>query len=328
MATTQQNTDQINALTEVVNDIINNSETINQQPLQTPLLPTSQFAIEESGSNFKGNIQQILDLVQNGLTGSVVASHPVLIPFDFSQNNKTDLNSLHGSLLINNSEDGIILNSGTPIVGDGGVSKVLGIVLAGTDLVGSYTITGTSIDRNTGVETPADSEVVNVNGLSIDNSAPDANGNTIYDYSNTYISSKWWKGTLTFSTTDLDLTEIRFAQVSFEQFDDSPNIVVDSLDATYIISNSAAFMDCYMYAVDVVGSICNVTQIAELHHEAGFSPDNSFRRRQGNIDKSIDGLTSGVFVDLYLAPTTQAYFSSFSLKIWATQTQTIDVNFS
>ena len=38
-------------------------------------------------------------------------------------------------------------------------------VLAGTDLVGSFTITGTSVDRNTGVETASDTETVIVNGL-------------------------------------------------------------------------------------------------------------------------------------------------------------------
>lgn len=250
---------------------------------------------------------------------------PVLIPFDFPINNKTDLNSIHGSLLINNSEDGIILNSTTSITGNGGISKVMGVVLAGTDTTGSFTITGTSVDRDTGVETASDTEVISVNGLSTDNSTTDANGNTVYSYTNAYLSSKWWKGTLTFSTTDLDLTEIRFAQLAFEQFNDSPNMTVDSLDATYTTSNTAAVMDCYLYAVEVTGSSVNVSLISELHHETGLFADNSYRRRKGNIAKALDGTTDGVFIDLYLNPINQTYFSSFSCKIWATKSISLTI---
>lgn len=256
---------------------------------------------------------------------TIEVSHPILIPFDFPINNKTDLNSIHGSLLINNSEDGIILNSTTPIVGDGGVSKVMAVVLAGTVTTGSYTITGTSIDRNTGVETASDTEIINIDGLSINNSTVDSNGNTVYDYTDAYVSFKWWKGTLTFSTTDLDLTEIRFAQISFEQFNDTPDIVIDTFDTTYITSNVSAEMDAYLYSVEVNGNMLNVSVIADLHHETGLFADNSYRRRNGNIAKSLDGTTDGIFIDLYLNPENLTYFSSFTAKVWATHTLTINL---
>lgn len=281
--------------------------------------------IDTNTTNIATNVSDITALSNRSAT--VTTSHPVLIPFDFPQNSRTDLNSLHGSLLINNTEDGIILNSTTPITGIGGISKVMGVVLAGTDLVGSYTITGTSVDRNTGVETASDTEVISVNGLSIDNSTTDANGNTIYNYTNAYLSSKWWKGTLTFSTTDLNLTEIRFAQLSFEQFNDTPDVTINTLDMTYRTSNLSAEMDCYLYAVEVTGNSVNVSMITDLHHEINLPADNSFRRRRGNLDKALDGTTDGIFIDLYLAPATQTYFSSFSLKLWATTKETVNVNF-
>ena len=271
------------------------------------------------------NTLDIIDL--KARTATVTTSHPVLIPFDFPLNTKTTLDSVHGALLINASETGIILNSTTPITGDGGISKVMGIVLAGTVLTGSYTITGTSVDRNTGVETVGDSEIVAVNGLSINTSTVDANGNTVYNYSNAYISSKWWKGSLTFSTTDLDLTEIRFAQLAYEQFNDSPNITVNSFDAHYIISNANAIMDAYLYSVVVTGNTVTVANIASLKHLAGEFPLSSYRKRIGNLDIPIDGTTSGVFVDLWLKPSTLQYFSSFTLKIWATKEETTAINF-
>jgi hypothetical protein len=258
-------------------------------------------------------------------TAQITTEHPVLIPFDFPLNNKTDLNSIHGSLLINNSEDGIILNSGQDIIGDGGISKVMAVVLAGTDLVGGVTITGVSVDRNTGVETPADTEVLNINGLTTDTSSTDSNGNIIHGYSNAYLSSKWWKGTLTFSTTDLDLTEIRFAQLSFEQFNDTPDITLNSFDTNYIISNTTAVMDTYLYTVKVAGSIVEIEQVASLNHESGEFVGSSFRKRIGNINEELDGTTDGIFIDLFLDPTNQQYFSSFTMKVWATQTQTVTI---
>lgn len=258
---------------------------------------------------------------------TVTTSHPILIPFSFPLNTKTDLDSLHGSLLINDSEDGIILNSGTPIVGNGGISKVMGVVLAGTVLTGSYTITGTSVDRNTGVETPADSEIINVDGLSVDASTIDANGNKVHSYSNSYLSVKWWKGSLTFSTTDLDLTEIRFAQISFEQSNDSSGITLNSFNANYLISNSNAVMDAYLYTVIANGSVVTVNNVASLHHLSGEFADASFRKRIGNIGVDLDGATSGVFIDLFLKPDNLQYFSSFTMSVWLTQTVTVNVNF-
>ena len=272
------------------------------------------------------NTLDIIDLENR--TANVTISHPILIPFDFPLNNKTDLNSLHGSLLINNSEDGIILNSGQDIIGDGGISKVMAAVLVGTDIIGSLTITGISVDRNTGIETPADTEILTINGLTISTSTTDSNGNTVHGYSNAYLSSKWWKGQLTFSTTDLDLTEIRFAQLSFEQFNDSPDITVNSFDANYIISNTAAVMDAYLYTVVVTGSTVSISLIAALNHASGEFSGSSYRKRIGNINEALDGLKDGVFIDLYLAPTNLQYFSSFTMKIWATQTETTSVNFT
>ena len=240
------------------------------------------------------------------------------ITFSFPLNDKTDLDSLHGTFLINDSESGTVLNSSTPITGVGGVSKVMAVVLAGTDVIGNLIITGTSVDRVTAVETPNDTEVIAINGLSIDNSTTDPNTNVIHDYENNYISTKFWKGTLEFSTADLDISNIKFAQIAFEQFDDVSDLTISSFDSTYKISNSNAKMDAYLYAVTVSGNISNITKIAELHHATGEEVDAVYRRRQKELAVPLDGEVSGVFVDLYLAPANFEYFSNFVIKVWAT----------
>ena len=324
MATLDELSQQVNSNTTKINSISDNSKTITELSPKAVIDGTEELAI---AGEEKITSQQIVNLAQTSAT--ITVSHPILVPFDFPINTKTDLNSIHGSLLINDTEDGIILNSTTPIIGVGGVSKVMAAVLAGTDLVGSFTITGTSVDRNTGVETTSDTETVIVNGLTTNTSATDSNGNTVYGYSNAYLSSKWWKGTLTFSTTDLNLTEIRFAQLSFEQFNDSPGITVDTFDSTYKTTNVTAEMDAYLYAVTRgINNIVNVSVISELHHESGLPADNSYRRRKGNIAQDLDGTSEGIFIDLYLNPATQQYFSSFACKVWATKTETVSVVYS
>jgi len=292
--------------------------------LVAKILSNEENAQENIQSDWLQNDNTEDDYIKNKPTSvDFDINYPVMLSFDFPKNNKNVINGLHGSLLINNSEDGIVLNPTTDITGDGGVSKVLAAVLAGTDVTGSFTITGTSVDRETGVETVGDSEVVAVDGLSTGSTTPDANGNPVYSYDNTYISSKWWKGTLVFSTTDLDITEVRFAQIAFEQFNDSDLINIETLDATYIIDNNDAELDAYLYAVEVdEDNKCSVSVISELHHESGLLADNSYRRRKGGINKVLNGNRSGVFVDLFMAPLTKEYFTSFVLKVWGTVAST------
>lgn len=256
---------------------------------------------------------------------AVKAPSKVNISFDFPTNSRTDLDSIHGTFLINNSEDGIILNPGTPIAGTGGVSKVMAVVLAGTVLTGDLIISGIKVDRVTGIETPGSTETIPIDGLSTNNSTVDSNGNPVHSYENNYISVDWWKGPLVFSTPDLDLTEIRFAQIAFEQFNDVEDLVIDSLDATYKISNTGAIMDAYLYAVQVEGNMSNVTMISELHHASGEEVDAVFRKKQKDLNYALDGRIDGVFIDLFLAPPTQNYFTNFTMKVWATINIPIDI---
>jgi hypothetical protein len=276
-------------------------------------------AAENVQSDWAQNDNAEDDYIKNKPTlVSAFAPSKVNISFDFPVNSKTELDSLHGTYLRNDSEDGIILNSGTPIVGDGGLSKVMFSVLAGSVLTGEVIITGTSIDTETAVETPGDTETIPVDGLSIDNSTTDSNGNNVHAFIDNYISAKFWTGTLTFSTPDLDLTEIRFGQCAFEQFDAVEDLTINSLSATYQISNTASIMDAYLYAVEVIGSKASLTKIAEIHHGTGEITDSVFKRRQGALDKQLDGTTDGVFIDMFLAPTNQEYFNNFTIKVWAT----------
>ena len=321
MAETQQTIDN----TAAIKAIQDNAKKVSQLPPLTSLVNLQDKIAMEVGATGQ-TVYTTIEQLKDGGVGSQVVKHPVGISFDFPLNNKTDLDSIHGAFLIPGSLSGQVLNSGQNITGSAGISKVMILALAGTVSTGSLTISGTSVDRNTSVETPGDTEIIALDGLSTDNSTTDANGNPVYNYINNYISNKWWKGTLTFSTTDLDFTDIKFAQVAFEQFGDLGELTLDSLDATYKINNDSAEMDSYMYAVEVTsGNKANLTMVAELHHATGEFVDAAYRRRVGNINRDLNALTDGVFIDLWLAPSTQAYFSSFSIKVWGTKNETINI---
>jgi 23S rRNA pseudoU1915 N3-methylase RlmH len=315
---------QVTENTKAIKGLIDNAKNINGlQPLTDLVNLQDKIALykESTGETLKTSIAQLV----NGGVGTSVINHPVMISFGFPLNNKTDINSLHGTLLDNGTQSGVILNSGTSITKSGGISKVMINVVSGSVTIGSLLISGTSVDRNTGIETIGDTESIAINGITTDTTTIDSNGNNVYNYSGAYISTKWWKGTLTYSTSDLDLTNVKFARVAFEQFDSIENLVINTLDTSYSTSNTAAKMDLYLYTVEVVGGRLSISKIAEQHHETGLPVNNFHRKRNGLLNKSLDASVSGVFIDLFLNPINQTYFSNFITKVWATAAENVNV---
>jgi len=63
MATTDENTVQINKNTNAINGIIENSQNIEDFTLQTPVELTSQIAITNNSDDFKITVQGLIDLL-------------------------------------------------------------------------------------------------------------------------------------------------------------------------------------------------------------------------------------------------------------------------
>ena len=247
---------------------------------------------------------------------------PICLPFTFAENARGNIHGLHGALSSTGSQSGIVLNSGQTITDSIGISKVFLSVNAGSDLAGNITITGTSVNRETGAETGSDTDIIPITALTTFTGSTDGNGNPVYGYTGGYISSKWFKGAITLSTTDVNLTDIDIFQVAFDQFNDSPSLTIETIDATYVTENTTTEMDAYLYSVEVTGSVCDIVLLATLTHETG-QPAQFYRKRIGGINKVLDGTKEGVFLDVYLLPDTQTYFNGFSINIWATKQVTI-----
>lgn len=213
----------------------------------------------------------------------------------------------------------------TDIVVTKGIGKLVIVVNAGSDLAGDITITGTSVDRNTGATTVADTETIAIDALTTDNTTTDANGNKVWGFVGAYISSKWFQGIVTLSTTDLTLTDVDVYHVSFEQLNDTPGIVLTTLDANIFTTNVNAEFDVYLHTLHVTGDKCNIDNNSSLHvGSAGMTAiANKYERlRIGNIGEILDGTTDGFWVNVYYS-NSPAYVEDVTLRVWFTAEQDI-----
>lgn len=220
------------------------------------------------------------------------------------------------------------INSSTPLIVTKGIGKMVVVINAGSDIAGDITVTGTSVDRDTGVTTTLDTDILTVDALTTDNSDTDSNGNIRHSFTGAYITSKWFVGTVTLSTTDLNLSDVDVYHVSFEQFDDQSDIVLDTFDVNLLTTNVAAEFDAYLYALMVTGDKANISREASLNVGADGEiaiADKYWRLRRGNIAKALDGTTDGVWADIHYA-NSPAYVEDVTLKTWATKTQTVTLN--
>ena len=297
--------------------------------------------IDEDNSNFFWDVPnarlRLSNLLINGLTASkpvwtdpnkILVSKDINVaisyPFDFydAQPARGSETNWHGGL--NSLATGQPLDSvPTDLVVTKGIGKVVIVVNAGTDLMGDITITGTSVDRDTGVSTPADTDTISVNALTTDSSTTDANGNIVHVFTEAYISSKWFHGTVTLSTTDLTLTDVDVYHCSFEQCNDDTNMTLNTIDANLFTTNANAEFDCYLFGIRVAGDKCDLVLGAELHVGAdGFTAiANKYEHlRKGNINEPFDGTTDGWWVDIHYS-NSPSYVEDVTVTVWATKAQ-------
>ncbi len=207
----------------------------------------------------------------------------------------------------------------TDLVVSKGTGKIVVVVNAGSDFSGEITVTRTSVDRDTEVITGSDTDTLTIDALTTDDSDADGNGNVRHAFTGAYITSKWFVGTVTLSTTDLTLTDVDVYHVSFEQFDDTASITLDTFDANILTTSVNAEFDAYLYAIMVTGDKCNITREASVN--VGVDGETAlankyWRLRRGNINKAIDGTTDGTWVDVHYS-NSPAFVEDVSIKVWA-----------
>jgi hypothetical protein len=225
--------------------------------------------------------------------------------------------AIHGGIFV--LDTGSALDSvPTDITVTNGLSKIMVVVNAGGDLDGDITVTGTTVNRETGAESAADTDTLTVDALTTDDSDADASGNTRHAFTGAYLTSKWFKGSVTLSTANLTLTDVDTYSVSFDQLNDYPRYDLDTFDVTAFSNNASGWLYAYLYSLEATGDKCNIVRQASLELPAADVSANLFYRlRKGNIGKVLAGSSDGFWVDMFLGPLANTYWEDVTLKVWA-----------
>ena len=232
---------------------------------------------------------------------------------------RQDVN-LHGGLV--KIGDAQALSVFPPLNLTTGLGKLVFVVNAGIDLVGDITITGISVDRDTGSQTIADTEVISINGATTDNSGTDTGGNVTHDWANAYISTKWWINGVVLSTADVNISDLDVWHCSFEQFNDQSNITVQTLDIYAFELNTAAELYAHLYYVNPgAGSTLALSSIANIEYQASSGAANRYVRLRrsdgaGSLPQAIDGAREGIFLDVFFERFANADWEDITLRIW------------
>jgi hypothetical protein len=254
---------------------------------------------------------------QGGRYGAGRVRIPIPVTNYLDRNQKFLEQDIHGGL--SSLATGQALDSvPTDLPVTAGTGKLMIVVNAGADTTGDITVTGTTVDRETGTETGADTDTVTIAGLTTDGSDTDADGNIRHSFTNAYITSKWFKGATTLSTTNLTLTDVDVWQCSFEQLNDWLEYELDTFDINAYETNTNAWLYGYLYSVVPKGTdMVDIARESTLDLPAAEVTANKFYRlRRGNIGKVLNGTTDGFFVDLHLGPDNQTYWEDVTMKIW------------
>lgn len=228
--------------------------------------------------------------------------------------------NVHGDLAANNTA--VDVNAGDLTLTadtDWGLGKMV-IVSNGVAETGTVTITGTSVDRNTGAETGSQVSTVVIDTQTTDAGGTDANGQITRSLTNAYITDKWFTGTddIVISQTAGSLTDLDIYHIAFEQFGDVRSINIRSLDMTVYCETGDANtkLSAYVYTVEVTGDKVNILPAGNSVVRTGDMVTGKwYRFRRGEIDKQLDGTTDGVFANVSLLGS-PAKFRDMTLKIW------------
>ena len=218
------------------------------------------------------------------------------------------------------------LSNVAPITYTHGLGKLFIVINAGSDFDGSIKVTGTKVDRNTGVETGAFEEDITIDALTTDTSDTDAQGNARHAFSGAYVTDEWFKGSVTISTSDVTLTDVDVYAVSFEQVNDTPRLELTTFNTSLDVLNTAAWFYAYLYTIVVTAATkkCTLTRSASLELTLADSEVAPYRLKKDALGVALDGTKDGFLCDLFFGPDAQRYFADISIEVWFLMTLNIN----
>jgi hypothetical protein len=223
---------------------------------------------------------------------------------------------LHGGIEL--LATGVPLSSVAPINVTKNIGKVIIAMFTGTDPNGTITLTGTKVDRSTGVETPGFVDTITVNGFSSNDGGNDSNGFPIPELTDAYISNEWFRGIVQITTTDVNVGTVNVYHCSFEQMNGEPEFTVNAFDINATPINTAARLSAHLMKVVKDGNGKVQIAIVESLEVSGPPVANTQTRLRKSISGglTLNGTTDGIFVLMDFLPASQAYWEDITTKVW------------
>ena len=245
---------------------------------------------------------------------------PVVLPYSSPSPARNAEENIHGGLIHLSAAHN--LNAGPlTLSAASGIGKIL-IVVNSASPDCTITVNGTTVNRDTGVETANQDSVITVDTITTDTSANDVNGYEWHDFQTAYISDKWFTGIPIGVAEDIIITgtgttvptDIDVYHISFEQFNDATYIGLVTADMNYKVVTPDK-MSAYIYTVEVTGDKVSLTKQGEhvrtaLQHVAG----QMYRIRRGNMGIELDGTTDGIYLTITMNGNSQ--FADVGIKVW------------
>ena len=140
----------------------------------------------------------------------------------------------------------------------------------------------------------------------------------VYGWSNAYITTKWFTGAITLSTLNLTITDMDTWHCSFEQFNDTDGVTVETLDINAFALDNAAELYAHLYSViPGAGNTVVVASFSDIE-QAPCIANMYYRLRRGGLAQAIDGSTEGIFLNVFLERFIAADWEDLTIKIWHT----------
>jgi hypothetical protein len=214
------------------------------------------------------------------------------------------------------------LTNAAPLTRSKGIGKIL-LDISTVTVTGTITITGDTVDRETGAVSIGDNEVIVITTPTTNSPLADGNGNPIHNITNAYLTSKWFTGSVTITMAGAGDVVASMYHVSYEQFNDEPNIVIDTIDINIQETSSSARLGVHTYTVEAyapnrcdIKSITRTLTLDDIELTVAPVVNEYYRLRRGNLNYPLNGTTDGIFVECFMAGTTGPH-ANFGLKVWA-----------
>jgi hypothetical protein len=273
-------------------------------------------SLKDALSSLQDGSFQAKQIIADKFTGAIRCKDS--LDFFLEQNTRNLDEQVWG--LFDNLVTAGAVSSGSPQAATAGCHRILIVVIAGADVSGTITITGNTRDRSdTSNLTAADTEDIDITGLSTDNSSTDAQGNTIHAFDNVYMSDKWFEGSISISTSDVNISDMDVYAILYHQFDDFQSVFLTTLDTTFYITNTAAWFYSYLYLVECVNTNkkYNIENLASHDVTVGVSTANKGYRRRKKINQWLNGnIGHGVWLELFFGPAAATYFNHISMYLY------------